>query len=50
MAQWRCEPCGHVSEEKPGELCLMCGSKNSAVVKIIVKEGRRHISRVEGSK
>ncbi len=44
MAQWKCQPCGHVSDEKPGEICLICGSKNSAVIKIVTKSGRRQIS------
>ncbi len=47
MTQWRCEPCGHASDEKPREICMKCGSKNSAVVKIIVKHGRRYVSGVK---
>jgi len=47
LDQWTCEPCGHENDEKPRELCMVCGSKNSSVVKIVVKEGRRHVSRVK---
>lgn len=50
MTKWKCEPCGHVSEEKPRELCLICGSENTAVVKIVIKGGHRQISRVREEK
>lgn len=51
MAQWKCEPCGHVSDEKPWEICLKCGSKNTAAIKIVIQGGRiKYVGRAEGSK
>lgn len=49
LAQWRCEPCGHISDEKPGEICLVCGSKNTRVVKIVSSGGKiKYIGKAEG--
>lgn len=39
MPKWKCEPCGHESEEKPGELCFVCRSPISSV-KLVKKEGK----------
>lgn len=45
MAKWKCEPCGHVSEEKSGEVCLVCKSPTSAVVEIKSEKGKVKIKK-----
>lgn len=44
MVKWKCEPCGHEIEEKPGETCLICRTPIAAV-KIVAKDGK--IRRIE---
>lgn len=38
MPKWKCEPCGHETKEKPGEVCFICSSPVSSV-KLVKKEG-----------
>ncbi len=39
MPKWKCEPCGHETKEKPGEVCFICSSPVSSV-KLVKKEGK----------
>lgn len=45
-SKWKCEPCGHLTDEKPTEICLICGSRSTGAVKIVSQEGEiKHIGR-----
>ncbi|MFQ6105639.1 MAG: hypothetical protein ACE5NL_01030 [Candidatus Hydrothermarchaeaceae archaeon] len=47
MTKWKCEPCGHTTEEKPGEVCLICKTPVS-VVKTVAEHGKvKRIERVK---